>query len=104
MKLSLLTAALIAFTLTACERPKQALPASIDSYGTRTEEGTTMTEERGADYVGAGASPAQNAPSGAPVAAPGADEFSGKAVLPGHTLDGNGNPITDGKNPIPAAH
>ncbi|GDX61373.1 hypothetical protein LBMAG32_09070 [Nitrosomonadaceae bacterium] len=100
MKLSLLTAALIAFTLTACERPKQALPASIDSYGTRTEEGTTMTEERGADYVGAGASPAQNAPG----AAPSADEFSGKAVLPGHTLDGNGNPITDGKNPIPAAH
>ncbi len=32
------------------------------------------------------------------------DEFSGKAVLPGHNLDGNGNPITDGKDPTKLMH
>ncbi len=34
----------------------------------------------------------------------GEDEFSGKAVLPGHNLDGNGNPILDGRDPTKLAH
>ncbi len=46
MKFSLLAAALVAITLVACDRPKQANPESIEDYGTRTEEGTTMAEER----------------------------------------------------------
>ena len=32
------------------------------------------------------------------------DEFSGQAVLPGHALDGNGNPIRPGQSVIPAGH
>ena len=32
------------------------------------------------------------------------DEYSGKAVLPGHNLDGNGNPIVDGKDPTKLRH
>jgi hypothetical protein len=48
MKFSLLAAALVAISLTACERPKQANPESIEGYGTRTEEGTTVAEERAA--------------------------------------------------------
>lgn len=95
MKLSLLAAALVALTLTACDRPKQALPENSTSYGTRTEEGTTMDEERAA--------------SGTPkeekaAAAADEDEYSGQAVLPGHALDGNGNPIREGQSTIPAGH
>jgi len=48
MKFSLLAAALVAITLVACDRPKQANPESIEDYGTTTEEGTTMAEERAA--------------------------------------------------------
>ena len=48
MKFSLLAAALVAITLTACDRPKQPLPEGIEDYGTRTEEGTTVAEERAA--------------------------------------------------------
>ena len=48
MKFSLLAAALVAISLTACDRPKQANPESMDNYGTTTEEGTTVTEERAA--------------------------------------------------------
>ncbi|PTR06336.1 hypothetical protein C8R32_11150 [Nitrosospira sp. Nsp5] len=95
MKLSLLAAALVALTLTACDRPKQALPENSTTYGTRTEEGTTMDEERAA--------------SGTPkeeksAAADDEDEYSGQAVLPGHALDGNGNPIKPGQSAIPAGH
>ena len=50
MKLSLIAAALVALTLTACDRPKQALPENSTSYGTRLEEGTTLNEERGDKY------------------------------------------------------
>ena len=48
MKFSLLAAALVAISLTACDRPKQANPESIENYGTMTEEGTTVAEERAA--------------------------------------------------------
>lgn len=96
MKLSLLAAALVALTLTACDRPKQALPENSTSYGTRTEEGTTMDEERAA----AGTPKEEKA-----AAVEGEeDEYSGQAVLPGHALDGNGNPIRPGQSVIPAGH
>ena len=93
MKFSLLAAALVALTLTACDRPKQALPENSTTYGTRTEEGTTMDEERAA----AGKPKEEQA-------AAGDDEYSGQAVLPGHALDGNGNPIKPGQSAIPAGH
>ncbi len=48
MKFSLIAAALVAISLTACDRPKQANPESIENYGTITEEGTTVAEERAA--------------------------------------------------------
>jgi hypothetical protein len=95
MKLSLLAAALVALTLTACDRPKQALPENSTSYGTRTEEGTTMDEERAA----AGTPKEEQT-----AAADDEDEYSGQAVLPGHALDGNGNPIKPGQSAIPAGH
>ena len=44
MKLSLLAAALVAIALTACDRPKQALPENSTTYGTRTEEGSTLDQ------------------------------------------------------------
>lgn len=93
MKFSLLAAALVALTLTACDRPKQALPENSTTYGTRTEEGTTMDEERAA----AGTPKEEQA-------ATDEDEYSGQAVLPGHALDGNGNPIKPGQSAIPAGH
>ena len=46
MKLSLLAAALVAIALTACDRPKQALPENSTTSGTRTEEGSTLDETR----------------------------------------------------------
>jgi hypothetical protein len=84
----------MALALTACDRPKQALPENSTSYGTRTEEGTTMDQERAA----------AGTPKDQTAAADGEDEFSGEAVLPGHALDGNGNPIKEGQSAIPAAH
>lgn len=95
MKLSLLAAALMALALTACDRPKQALPENSTTYGTRTEEGTTMDEERAA-----AGTPAEHTAA----AADGEDEYSGQATLPGHALDGNGNPIKEGQSAIPAGH
>jgi len=96
MKYSLLAAALVAISLTACDRPKQALPENSTTYGTRTEEGTTLDQERGAT----------TAPGDKTAAAPnaGEDEYSGQAVLPGHALDGNGNPVKAGQSTIPAGH
>jgi hypothetical protein len=93
MKLSFLAAALVAIALTACDRPKQALPENSTTYGTRLEEGTTLDQER------KGTPSEQTA-----AAAGGEDEYSGQAVLPGHALDGNGNPLPPGKSPIPAGH
>ena len=124
MKFSLLAAALVAISLTACDRPKQANPESIEGYGTRTEEGTTVAEEREAagpvsdvaDPEGFKVDNAMQAEEAAEIAAAadaskdGAavaeveDEYSGKAVLPGHNLDGNGNPIIDGKDPTKLNH
>ena len=97
MKLSFLAAALVAIALTACDRPKQALPENSTTYGTRTEEGATLDETR------KGTPGEQTAAAPAP-APEGEDEFSGQAVLPGHALDGNGNPLPPGKSPIPAGH
>ncbi|MDQ3185781.1 MAG: hypothetical protein M3Q16_04830 [Pseudomonadota bacterium] len=97
MKLSLLAAALVALTLTACDRPKQALPENSSSYGTRLEEGTTLDQERGDKYK----PPVTDDKS---AAASDEDEYSGQAVLPGHALDGNGNPIRPGQSTIPAGH
>ena len=136
MKFSLIAAALVALALTACGKPHQANPESIEGYGTRTEEGTTVAEERAAEGENTGVadtskfdlkdatqehrSDAEKAADAATSAvkdtvkdAAGAvkdaaaeveDEYSGKAVLPGHNLDGNGNPITDGKDPTKLMH
>jgi hypothetical protein len=125
MKFSLLAAALVALALTACGKPHQANPESIEGYGTRTEEGTTVAEERAAEGENSGVADtskfdlkdaAQDHKSDAEKAAaagadhvPGTeaikeDEFEGKAVLPGHNLDGNGNPIVDGKDPTKLMH
>ncbi len=124
MKFSLLAAALVALALTACGKPHQANPESIEGYGTRTEEGTTVAEERAAEGENSGVadtskfdlkdaaqdhkSDAEKAAASGTDAAAGTDavddEFSGKAVLPGHNLDGNGNPIVDGKDPTKLMH
>src|SRR5688500_8364456 len=102
MKLSLLAAALMALALTACDRPKQALPENPTSYGTRTKEGTTLDQERGP--AGAEAPADKAADDKVSAAGTEEDEYSGQAVLPGHALDGNGNPLPPGQSPIPAAH
>jgi len=115
MKFSLLAVALVAITLMACDRPKQPDPEGIEEYGTRTEAGTTVAEERAAEGpVSEIADPekfkmdnvmqAEEAAEVAAAAAAGEDEYSGKAVLPGHNLDGNGNPIIDGKDPTKLMH
>ena len=124
MKFSLLATALVALALAGCGKPHQANPESIEGYGTRTEEGTTVAEERAAagevsetadpsafdvknavqadDEVNDAVESAVEAVEGTAAAVE--DEYSGKAVLPGHNLDGNGNPITDGKDPTKLMH
>lgn len=125
MKFSLIAAALVALALTACGKPHQANPESIEGYGTRTEEGTTVAEERAAEGENTGVadtskfdlkdaaqehrSDSEKAAAAGTDATAGTDaveedEYSGKAVLPGHNLDGNGNPITDGKDPTKLMH
>ena len=107
MKLSLLAAALMAaLALSACKRPEQALPANTETYGTRTEEGSTLDQERGGGTGGdkTSAAPAADSPTATAAAPSEDDEYSGQAVLPGHALDGNGNPLPPGKSAIPAGH
>ena len=116
MKFSLITAALVALALTACGKPHQANPESIEGYGTRTEEGTTVAEERAREGENSGVadpstfdvkSSSQDHKTDAELAGAAEDpedEYSGKAVLPGHNLDGNGNPIVDGKDPTKLMH
>ena len=118
MKFSLIAAALVALALTACGKPHQANPESIEGYGVRTEEGTTVAEERAREGENSGVadpstfdvkSSSQDHQTDAELAggssaAEEEDEYSGKAVLPGHNLDGNGNPITDGKDPTKLMH
>ena len=48
MKFSLLATAIVALALAGCGKPHQANPESIEGYGTITEEGTTVAEERAA--------------------------------------------------------
>jgi len=120
MKFSLFATAIVALALAGCGKPHQANPESIEGYGTRTEEGTTMAEERAAagkvsgtadpstfdveNAVQAGDEVNDAVESSEGAAAASEDEYSGKAVLPGHNLDGNGNPITDGKDPTKLMH
>ncbi len=91
MKLSLLAAALVAVTFTACDRPKQAEQAGSATYGTNMEGGGTLGQERkemGLTEVTDAlkeAAPAED------------DDLSGPAVLPGFALDGNGNPLKAGQ-------
>jgi uncharacterized lipoprotein NlpE involved in copper resistance len=106
MKYAILAAALVAVSLTACGRPKQALPENSTTYGTRTEEGATLDETRAGSPAAPSSAAAPSTPSDKTAAAApgGEDEYSGKAVLPGHALDGNGNPIKEGQSAIPAGH
>ncbi|SFW35238.1 hypothetical protein [Nitrosovibrio sp. Nv17] len=96
MKRTLLAAALMALALTACKRPEQALPENSTTYGTRLEGGSTMDEERSA--IG------QSTTAEDVATADAEDEYSGQAVLPGHQLDGNGNPLPPGQSAIPEGH
>ncbi len=87
MKFSLLAAALVAVTLVACDSG----PVSEVADPTKIKLDNAMQAEEAAEIAVA-------------TTAAGEDEFSGKAVLPSHNLDGNGNPIIDGKDPTKLMH
>ena len=87
MKFSLLAAALVAITLVACDSG----PVSEVADPTKIKLDNAMQTEEAAEIAVA-------------TTAAGEDEFSGKAVLPSHNLDGNGNPIIDGKDPTKLMH
>ncbi len=87
MKFSLLVAALVAITLVACDSG----PVSEVADPTKIKLDNAMQAEEAAEIAVA-------------TTAAGEDEFSGKAVLPTHNLDGNGNPIIDGKDPTKLMH
>ena len=87
MKFSLLAAALVAITLVACDSG----PVSEDADPTKIKLDNAMQAEEAAEIAVATTAVVE-------------DEFSGKAVLPTHNLDGNGNPIIDGKDPTKLMH
>ena len=91
MKLSLLAAALVAITLVACDSGS----VSEDADPTKIKLDNAMQAEEAAEVA---------AEAAAVAVAEVEDEYSGKAVLPSHNLDGNGNPITDGKDPTKLMH
>ncbi len=87
MKFSLLAATLVAITLVACDSGL----VSEDADPTKIKLDNVMQAEEAAEIA-------------VTTTAAGEDEFSGKAVLPTHNLDGNGNPIIDGKDPTKLMH
>ena len=94
MKLSLLAAALVAIALTACDRPKQALPENSTTYGTRTEEGSTLDQERkGTPSEQTAAAPAPKAKMNLPA----------KPCFPAMHLMATATPCRRAKAPFPQA-
>jgi len=87
MKFSLLAAALVAITLVACDSG----PVSEVANPTKFKLDNAIQAEEATEVAATAVAEVE-------------DEYSGKAVLPAHNLDGNGNPITDGKDPTKLMH
>ena len=90
MKLSLLAAALVAIALTACDRPKQALPENSDIWN----------QNRGGNHVGSGTERNPERTNGRSSGSHGEDEFAAQAVLPGSRLMAMATPCHPAKAPF----